>query len=644
MNKNTYLYFLISILLFSYNVHSQQEKNCAVTVDSVLVKAGNIIIIADSTFIIKEDTVFVISDTTQYKIKENPYLKSDAFYDSLKAKTSNNKLIKALHDAVIMPSSKFESDTTDFVRSVDNFLPFKGKTIGKIYLKKVDVYAGSVNDTLMVAEAGFSKTLNNIHVKTRDRVIIQNLVFKQGDELDPYTLSDNERILRSLSFIEDAKILVIPHTDSSNVVDIIVITKDVFSLGITGRLSDINKFKVKIFDRNLFGSGTELNYTFRYKDENPPTGHDVNYIIHNIRGTFISCLINYVDNFGTELLRAYFRKQFLTPQTRYAGAVDIGKSSDNRVETNKDIKIPYTQKYQDVWIGRSFLIAGKHSRKNIIVSGRFNNIKYTERPNVSADSNYFFHNYQLLLGSISYRKTNYFKSSMILSFGVTEDVPVGYVFKLTSGLKKDEFVDKPYIGAEISAADICKNAGYFAIKLGAGSFYKKNKFVESLISAGGLYYSKLIKMRRYRVRYLTKLNYIIGKRLFSDEPVNFSGTFEGFSKNDPIGTQKLTLTLGATTFTPWYFYGFRCSLFSVADFGCITFKENLFTDKAFYGSIAIGCNIRNESLVFKTIQLSLHYFLRAPEDRNLWYLDFSTRDPELFKTVDITKPDVIKFE
>ena len=61
--------------------------------------------------------------------------------------------------------------------------------------------------------------------------------FHEGDTISPLKLSDNERFLRELPYIDDARILVVPVSD--NEADIIVITKDVYSLGAKVNFSGI---------------------------------------------------------------------------------------------------------------------------------------------------------------------------------------------------------------------------------------------------------------------------------------------------------------------------------------------------------------------------------------------------------------------
>jgi len=54
---------------------------------------------------------------------------------------------------------------------------------------------------------------------------------KEKSLLSSYKLADNERLIRSLDFIQDARILVNYIPDNPDSVDLIVVVKDLFSIG-----------------------------------------------------------------------------------------------------------------------------------------------------------------------------------------------------------------------------------------------------------------------------------------------------------------------------------------------------------------------------------------------------------------------------
>ncbi|MDE5695520.1 MAG: hypothetical protein K2H77_06075, partial [Alistipes sp.] len=57
-------------------------------------------------------------------------------------------------------------------------------------------------------------------------------------------------------------------------------------------------------------------------------------------------------------------------------------------------------------------------------------------------------------------------------------------------------------------------------------------------------------------------------------------------------------------FTPWQPLGFRIAFFGFADFGLIGYSPNAFRND-FFASLGGGVRIKNERLIFSTIQIRL---------------------------------------
>lgn len=648
ISKNFSLSSLFVLLFLATSLLAQGAREQDVPLNRVWVNGGSVVLLPDTTFIVQKDTVLLIPSGTNYEIKEIHDKKSNAFYDSLRNRTDKRMLTKALYGALVKAPLESRPDTVDFAKSEDIFLPYAGKRIAHIRLKKVQILAGSVEDTMLVEESRFSGFLNTFHYETRNDIIFNNLLFKVGEEINPYELADNERLLRVLSFIEDAKILVIPHPDNQELADIVVITKDRFSLGFSPTIVNQKSFRVEVFDKNLFGLGTELRYAFHYNgDEDPTTGHDIKYNMTNIRGTFITGLLNYASKFGEELIRINFERGFITPQIKYTGALDFGRATELREELQgiETVKSPFTKEYLDFWLGRSFLIDGIESRQNIILSGRYRIDDFRDRPVVKADSNFTFHNKQYILGSIGYQKINYLKSSLILAFGITEDVSVGHFVQFTGGYEIEEFSEKPYVGIGFGGAKVWQKIGYTSLGMELGGFINRERFREGIFRVYTSYFAPLARLKKYRFRHLAAIDWIYGFNRLPGEFTYLKDDIRGFSTDQVVGTNKLIVNLESVMFTPWDLYGFRFALFAFGDFGLLAGEnEKLFKNENFFGSFGMGVRIRNESLVFRTIQLRIAYFPRRVGDMSRWDIEFNSRDPSAFEPVGIGKPSIIGFE
>jgi hypothetical protein len=439
---------------------------------------------------------------------------------------------------------------------------------------------------------------------------------------------------------------VVIRDEDPNKVDIIVITKDLFSLGISPSVLDINRARVAFFDRNLLGLGTELRYTLHYDNrEKPRYGHEGKYVMTNIKGTFITGLLNYENSFAGIFSRVLFERQFFTPQIRYAGALDLGYFITTREDFLKDslVENSYSLEYEDFWLGRSFLIGEDHSRKNLIISGRFRNDNFRRRPIVRSDTNRFYLDKKIFLASLTFREINYYKSSMILAFGVTEDIPVGYLLQLTGGFEREEFARKPYSGIALGYAGLWKSIGYLGSVVEFGSFWNQGKLTEGTVSTSVVYFTPLTRMEKYRFRQIVLIDWTSGIKRIPGESISLGDFIRGLDGGSFTGNNRLTLDVESIAFAPWNLYGFRFAFFGFGDVGILAGNERFFTQNNFFGTFGIGCRIRNESLVLKTVQIRLGYFLRTPDRFGAWKIELNTQDPSLFVPIERAKPTVFGF-
>ena len=132
------------------------------------------------------------------------------------------------------------------------FSRYRGKYIRNIVIRRLD-FGTPITDTARKFETGLTRLANDLHRKTREAVVRKNLFFKKGEQLIPYLIADNERYLRDLPYLHDADIRVVYVNQDS--VDIIVLTKDVLSLGGSIRMHNTTKLSITVSEANIAGSG-----------------------------------------------------------------------------------------------------------------------------------------------------------------------------------------------------------------------------------------------------------------------------------------------------------------------------------------------------------------------------------------------------
>src|SRR5436305_7382755 len=90
-----------------------------------------------------------------------------------------------------------------------NDLPFEiyqNRIIRKIKVVSVS-FGVSINDTSKRFQNFLTNLSDHLHHRSRDFVIINNLFFKENQKLSPYLLGNNERYLRDLPYLQEARIV-----------------------------------------------------------------------------------------------------------------------------------------------------------------------------------------------------------------------------------------------------------------------------------------------------------------------------------------------------------------------------------------------------------------------------------------------------
>ncbi len=568
----------------------------------------------------------VVSDSSKEKTRE--------FFENLKEKAYQNKWTRELHNIVITAPEKPIKDTIGTHQSEWVYLPFAGKTIRNINFVRLDPFGTSITDTSYHKESWVNDMANTIHVKTRVGVLRHNLLFREGDAVDPQVFADNERLLREQSYIEDARIIISEVKGQPKMVDVTVITKDIGSKAFFVELSDVKSGKAEIWDRNILGTGHELQNNIYWNGaKSHLLGYEGFYRNHNILGSFTDGKLYYQNVYDLRSYGISFERRFFTPNTKYAGGLSAQHTRTVRhiwFSDTSTIKENIKFNYYDFWIGRAFPIQKNNplnrKRTNFVLSSRIYHEKYFERPRVEQNLLYEYHNKTVWLNSFAFSSQTFFRSNLIYSYGRTEDIPIGWKTNLILGEEFDEFETRTYTSLNLAHGDYLLNYGYLYLNTSAGGFITPaGDFQQGVFRFDANYFTNLYIVQQFKFRYFANLSFTRGINRFALERIyiNDKSGLTGFSRTDIYGRQKLVLNLESDAFTPYYIYGFRFVLFEFADFAFIGPEKAQFNSVNAYTALGVGVRIRNERLVFPTFQFRFTYYPNLAGMSLGDYLDFS---------------------
>jgi hypothetical protein len=501
-----------------------------------------------------------------------------------------------------------------------NYLSHSGKKIRKIEIRQLGVFGSDIDNPLSSDTNKIVNLINKTHINTNEIIIRKNLLFSEGDTVSPLILSDNERIIRQLPYIDDARIIIVPVSDED--VDIIVLTRDNYSLGVDFSFSNIKKGSVSIFDKNIFGFGHEFGLKIPYDSELPGSpGLGIEYQADNIAKTFINLNLHYFDGLGRRTYGFDMSRKLISSTTKYAGGISVREMFTSEDLDTMHVPEPLRYHLQDYWFSRSFLINNERVSR-IIIGARYTNNNVFDHPFILPDSYHYLQKYKMFLGSLSYSVQKFYKTNLIYGYGRTEDIPYGALLNVTLGKEINEFKKRIYAGINLSFGESIESLGYFYTSAGFATFLNENRTEQGLLSFRTNFISNLIHVAKYRIRNFVNFDYTRGFGRYSDERLIFNkeNGFYGF-RNDSVGdNQRLCISLESVLFSPVKIYGFRCAFFGFADLGYI-FGSNEFAGSGeILSGLGLGIRIRNDNLVLKTFQIRIGFFPNLPLYSKVRYL------------------------
>lgn len=581
-------------------------------------------------------------------------VEDSVMYARLKQRMNKSRLGREIYGAVFRDVYNTNAQNKEISQlEVNPFEQYEGKTIGKITIKKLEIFGPSVNDTIRKGNRFEHFASKTFHYSTRDQVIRKSfLLFKEGDVLNAKTLKDNERLFRSNAIIHDARIFVIERKEIDWIVDILVVVQDVWSINFDVSASGFNDFALGLEDRNFHGNGHSLlgKVTWRADDPFQRLGLRGIYTVPYIGKTFITGQINAIVERDLSQFSVKVNRPFLTTDIRNAGSLELGYFKNreykrliiNRIDSLLIYQVGYF--YSDIWYGRSFKIDALKPNKQVILAVRRSSYEYNKRPEVRLDTNRIYWNRTTWLGSIGFSNRNYQRDILVYGFGRTEDVPVGNLFSLTFGTENTEFGNRNYAGFQFAKGTyLPKNEGYFYFLANAGSYLKQKKIQQGVIGLQGFYFSKLMKLGQSHGRQFVNLGFTYGINRDAVDYLNISGKegILGVNSDGLRGDKRLTLGFESVLFSRKSFVGFRIAYFGFANFGLVSLKDNLLTNSKLYQGYGLGLRFRNENLTFNTFQIRLGYYPNIPDISSPWRFAFDGSQPLRLRDFDISAPSII---
>ena len=590
--------------------------------------------------------------------QQEPIIKdSTAIYKNIESYSKRSKFKNFIYRLVfkpVTPDKKNKSSGKKVYKKLIQkpYSSFEGKTIRNIEIVTLDPFGYSVTDTTATKQNLIIKTGNKIHIKSHGSTIRNLLLMRKNQPFNSLLVKESERLIRAQKFVHEVYFYVVSAGLKSDSVDIFIRELDKWSIIPQGSVS-ASKIKVDIVDNNILGFGHEFRNTYSRNLIHGIDSFNTNYFIPNIRNTYINTKLHYgVDGYGNHAVSVVIDRPFFSPLAKWAAGISYITQGKN--DSLKGINAVYTPiklnfNIQDYWAGKAIPVFKSNQEEervtNLILTGRYLRVRYSEKPSVLIDPLNMYSNEDFYLVGIGITSRKYVQDRFIFKYGVIEDVPIGKVFGLTGGYQIRNNSGRQYAGMRFSFGNYY-SWGYLSFTSEFGTFFHASHAEQGVFTAGADYFTGLIEIGKWRFREFVKSQVTIGINRFSydsltmndDHRIEDAYVLNGFNSPALSGKHRLLFTLQTQSYAPWNLIGFHFGPFLTCSFGLLGNTKDGFRNSKVYSQIGLGVLIKNENLVFNSFQISISFYPLIPGiGQNIVKMnsfatnDFGLRDFEIGK-------------
>jgi len=561
------------------------------------------------------------------------------------------------------PNPLIDSTSITINKSIASIASQEGKRINTIHIEHRHFGTFGFTDSSRTPKF-ITKAANSLHNFTKENTIRKNLFFHENQYMNPLIIAYNEKWLRDLPYIQDARIVAFPLLNDSNSVDMYVITKDVFPFGGSIQFKNANAYDATANIENINDNGNAINIYHNFDiNRKDNAGWGANYIARNIFGTFIDLnagaitLQNNYANLETSASNVYLKGNLplLNPLSKWTGGFEWSNAQNHNEFPDKwsdslyKANLNYQRKSFDAWIGyQVFDKAWKTNNESYrqFVQYRYLDNQFKDRPQnylLQIDKNY--QNVIAHLFSYSLFKQKIIRTQYLFGLGRNEDLPVGNAITITSGHYQRENEKLPYLGFQLESYKMNENESFRHFTFNTGTSYANKEIVDFKLLVTLEQISRLHYLESgFKYRSIFNLSFAETlKNKFNDALlINSIYGIPQLNKERIKGGTRLTANWESIWYNAHSFYGFRQAPFVFANLTYIRTVGEPFANGDIYSSIGAGSRIRNENLIFGTVEVKGFYFPRTNLQLSPWNISITTNLKFKYNSSLLNKPDFVQ--
>ncbi len=582
------------------------------------------------------------------------------FAPTIFAQTSLKKTVKKAITGKSIPMT--DSSRIYIFNNIASLTSYAGKRINSITIEQQN-FLSSIDSKESNLKDIFSKIGNKLQSNSKKRAIRENIFFKEWDVFDPSIIAYNEKWLRDLSYIQDAKILAMITPYDTNQVDVIVVTKDLFSYGGELLINNKDAYAAKLNNINFLGTGNSIQINQNFENQRSPKsgwGYDVG--LSNFLGTFISInagVNQFGNNISNNVLSA--RKNYISvqrpilhPNSKWLGGMEYLETENENVFPGKwdtifNQQLNYNLKHKDIWIGYQLTKQSKRIKLNEYK--QFIQYRYLENDFRARPIDYLLQldrNYQNLKAnflSFTLVRQSVYRTRYLYGLGRYEDLPIGQSLTWTTGYSQIEKDRSAYLGFKFEQYKLSKKENYNHVIANIATSYI-NKSLQDIRFLSSLEQFSKLKYLNNGLRYRQILNLSFTQTLKNkyNEALRINSIFgiPQLNREQIKGGTRLSANWETVLYNNRAIWGFKSAPFVFGNLTYIRALGNPILKGDIYTAIGSGMRIRNENLIFGTIELKGFYFPRTNQQVSPWNFSLITNLRYKYNSNIVDKPNYVE--
>lgn len=538
------------------------------------------------------------------------------------------------------------------IQDAKAFECYKGKRIRRLEVEVVYPYGISLDSPYHYHPTRLQSRANKMQFSTRDQVIKNEVLFKEGEKVDPQLIADTERNLWEKNIYKDIRIVIEEIGD--DMVDITIFVRDRWNIGFLTS-AGYNNVQVGLQFNNLFGLSqiVQLDATFYFRTFAAYHLH-WGYTYTNIRSTFINVgfdgyydILNQGGSFNVN-------RNFFSSKAQWAGRILINVKRNNLVlpgENSNYINAWVSTASEDLWLAKAFKLGGKIGDRNpltrLVVSARMQRTDYMSRPYALGPGHIInFIDQNNILGAVGLAQWDYYLDHNVYSLDKAEYFARGLSAALIGGFQNDEILQRrTYLAATMQYGISFVNAGYYLTFFKAGAFINPHTIDQALIQWENTFYTVPVKMsKKWNWRSFLTASTKVGfsRPLGTELLVNNSNGLRGLGSLYLRGIRTYATSYESDFYFMKPILGFSTSYFVFAD---VAMLQRDHGSNIYQTGVGAGFRLRNLGIGLGFLEVTFAYYpnLQVPDQRQFSLMGnvISNRTPI---KKDLFGPDILNVD